>query len=137
MKSYKELLERAQQKLPQERGSGERFEIPNINVYVARRARRTFVNNFMEISSALNRDPHHLMKFLTNEMATAGSIDGTKATFQGRFMKDTLKRLLNSYVENFVICPVCKRPDTKITKEKRFFFLECDACGARSTVKSV
>jgi translation initiation factor 2 subunit 2 len=137
MKSYKELLERAQQKLPQEKGSGERFEVPKINVYVARRARRTFVNNFREISSALNRDPQHLMKFLTNEMATAGSIDGTKATFQGRFMRDTLKRLLGKYIDNFVTCPVCKRPDTKIAKEKRFFFLECDACGARSSVRSV
>ena len=137
MKSYKELLERAQQKLPQEKGSGERFEVPKINVYVARRARRTFVNNFREISSALNRDPQHLMKFLTNEMATAGSIDGTKATFQGRFMRDTLTRLLGKYIENFVTCPVCKRPDTKIAKEKRFFFLECDACGARSSVRSV
>jgi translation initiation factor 2 subunit 2 len=136
MKSYKELLERAQQKLPRERGSGERFEIPKIRLFVVGRT-RSIINNFKEISDALNRDPRHLLKFLTNEMATAATLEETRATFQGKFTKETLDRLLNTYIENFVICPVCKRPDTKITKEKRFFFLVCEACGAKSSAKSV
>ncbi|MCW3980953.1 MAG: translation initiation factor IF-2 subunit beta [Candidatus Bathyarchaeota archaeon] len=135
MKSYKELLERAQQKLPHEKGSGERFEIPRMRLFVI--GTRSIINNFKEISDALNRDPQHLLKFLTNEMATAAMMQETRATFQGKFTKDTLERLLNIYIENFVICPVCKRPDTKITKEKRFFFLVCDACGAKSSAKSV
>jgi translation initiation factor 2 subunit 2 len=136
MKSYKELLERAQQRLPHEKGSGERFEIPKIRLFVVGRT-RSIINNFKEISDTLNRDPRHLLKFLTNEMATAATLEETRATFQGKFTKDTLDRLLNTYIENFVICPVCKRPDTKITKEKRFFFLVCEACGARSSSKSV
>jgi translation initiation factor 2 subunit 2 len=77
------------------------------------------------------------MKFLTNEMATAGNLEGTRATFQGRFKQNTINRLVKIYIENLVICPVCKRPDTKILKEKRFSFLVCEACGARSSVKAV
>lgn len=135
MSSYEELLKRAQSKLPKEKGTGERFEIPRINSF--RIGMRTIINNFKEIADALNRDPRHLIKFLTNEMATAGTLEETRATFQGKFPGNTLERLLNIYVENFVMCPVCKRPDTNVMREKRFSFLVCEACGAKSSVKSV
>ncbi|MCD6263176.1 translation initiation factor IF-2, partial [Candidatus Bathyarchaeota archaeon] len=38
------------------------------------------------------------------------------------------------YTKRYVICPVCKRPDTRIVKEKRLAFLVCEACGARSSI---
>ena len=135
MKSYKELLKRAQSRLPQEKGSGERFEVPRVRY--SRVGMRTIIHNFKEIADVLNRDTHHLMKFLTNEMATAATLEETRATFQGKFPLDTLERLIKIYTENFVVCPVCKRPDTKIVKEKRLYFLVCEACGAKSSVKAV
>lgn len=135
MKSYHELLERAQTQLPEEKGTGERFEIPRVRSSVF--GVRTIIHNFKEIADVLNRDPRHLMKFLTNEMATAGTIKGTRAIFQGKFNYDTLERLTGIYTQNFIFCPVCKRPDTKIAKEKRLFFLLCEACGAKSSVGAV
>ncbi|HEX7482192.1 MAG TPA: translation initiation factor IF-2, partial [Candidatus Bathyarchaeia archaeon] len=47
------------------------------------------------------------------------------------------ERLLQRYLEGYVICPVCKRPDTKIVKEKRLSFLVCNACGAKSSIKQL
>jgi len=135
MKSYKELLKRAQTKLPEERGTGERFEVPRVRSRVI--GMRTIIHNYKEIADALNRDSRHLMKFLTNEMATAATLEEARATFQGKFPHDTLERLVSIYTENFVICPVCKRPDTKIVKERRLFFLICEACGAKSSIKAV
>ncbi len=135
MKTYKELLKRAQSQLPQEKGTGERFEIPKVRSSVI--GMRTIIHNIKEIAEALNRDPRHLMKFLTNEMATAGTLEETRVTFQGKFPHNTLERLVSIYTENFVVCPVCKRPDTKIVKERRLFFLVCEACGAKSSLKAV
>jgi translation initiation factor 2 subunit 2 len=135
MKSYNELLERAKSKLPKEKGSGERFGIPAVRSSVI--GMRTAIINFKEIAEALNRDPRHLMKFLTNEMATAGNLEETRAVFQGKFPHDTLSRLVTIYAENFVTCPVCKRPDTKVVKERRLFFLVCEACGAKSSIKAI
>jgi translation initiation factor 2 subunit 2 len=40
-------------------------------------------------------------------------------------------------LEGYVICPVCKRPDTRIVKEKRLSFLVCNACGAKSSIKQL
>jgi len=31
----------------------------------------------------------------------------------------------------------CKRPDTKLVKEKRLSFLVCNACGAKSAIKQI
>ncbi|MEM3054422.1 MAG: translation initiation factor IF-2 subunit beta, partial [Candidatus Bathyarchaeia archaeon] len=84
---------------------------------------------------ALNRDPQHLLKFLTGELATAATIQESKVIFQGKFPKETLERLIQRYMETFVVCPVCKRPDTRIIKEKRLSFLVCEACGAKSSVR--
>jgi translation initiation factor 2 subunit 2 len=136
MKSdYKELLKRAHDQLPPEVFESKRFEIPKIRSGTI--GMRTYIVNYREIADALNRDPLHLLRYLSREMATAGSIDGARAIFHGKFTADTLSGLIHHYEQEFVICPVCKRPDTKIIKEKRFSFLSCDACGAKSSIKAI
>ena len=132
---YAKLLDRAYSNLPNVHGTGERFEIPK--VVGIRMGRRTIIQNFGEISSRINRDPHHLLKFLNRELATAASLDGSRAIFQGRFDVATVTRFLNIYAQRYVICPICNRPDTKIEKEGRYLFLRCEACGARSSILPV
>jgi len=130
--SYREMLERAQEQLPRKLEKYDRFEVPR--PHVVRVGKKTVIQNFKEISDVLNRDPKHLLKFLTGEMATLATMEGGRAIFQGVFKQDTIKNLIDTYVERYVICPVCKRPDTKIVKEKRLSFLVCEACGARSSI---
>jgi translation initiation factor 2 subunit 2 len=132
---YNKLLERAYGNLPNAVGTGERFEIPR--VVGIRMGRRTIIQNFGDICSRLNRDPNHLLKFLSRELATAASVDGARAIFQGRFDVATVTRLLNIYAQRYVICPICNRPDTKIEKEGRYLFLRCEACGAKSSILQV
>jgi translation initiation factor 2 subunit 2 len=98
---------------------------------------RSVIYNFKEVADALGRDPQHIMKFLTGEMATAATAQGSRVIFQGKFSEDTFSRLIQRYIEGFVNCPVCHRPDTKIVKEKRLSFLVCDACGAKSSIRQL
>jgi translation initiation factor 2 subunit 2 len=133
--SYKEMLERARSQFPQQVSEHKRFEIPRIRSSTI--GMRTVIHNFGEICNMLNREQDHLLKFLTREMATKAGLEGGRAIFQGKFPSDTIDRLIERYVNEFVVCPVCKRPDTKILKEKRFTFLKCDACGARSSIRLV
>jgi len=133
--SYEEMLKRVYSQLPPEVFEHKRFEIPKPRSTIA--GARTILYNFKEICDILNRDPHHLLKFLSKEMATAGTVDGTRAIFQGKFDQESLERLIKRYTEEFVICPICKRPDTKIVKKKRLYFLVCEACGARSSIRPV
>jgi len=132
---YEKMLEEAYSQLPFEVSEHKRFEVPRPNCTVS--GPRSVLHNFKDICDALNRDQLHVLRFLSKEMATAGTIEGSRATFQGRFNGETFMRLIERYVKEFVVCPVCKRPDTKIVKEKRLYFLICEACGARSSVRPV
>ena len=132
---YDKMLERACSQMPSVSTKQERLELPRI--YITTVGIRTIISNFKEISDMLDRDPQHILKFLSREMATAATFHNGRAIFQGKFKRDSFQRLLQRYLQTHVICPVCKRPDTKIVKEKRLHFLECNACGARSSVKQI
>jgi translation initiation factor 2 subunit 2 len=134
-KSYERLLDRAKAVLPTEAPKSERFKLPRLNFAVV--GNRTILYNFRDICGVINRDQQHLMRFLSKEMATAGSIEEARATFQGKFNEGTIMSLLERYLQEYVTCPVCGRPDTKIKKENRFVSLVCEACGAKSPVRPV
>ena len=129
---YDALLERALGGITKRGSSGERFELPVASVSII--GARTTVNNFADVVDRLNRDPHHVLKYLAKEMATAGSYEGGKGYFQGRFSRETINRLIGVYTNRFVICPVCRRPDTRVERRERLSFLVCEACGARSSI---
>ena len=132
---YDELLKRACSQMPQVLLKRERLELPQLLISTV--GMRTIISNFKEVADVLDRDPQHILKFLTREMATAATYHDGRAIFQGKFRHDSFERLLQRYMESFVICPVCKLPDTKIVKEKRLAFLVCNACGARSSIKTL
>ena len=130
--NYRDMLERAYSKLPQKIESYERFTVSPPNVRQV--GRRTVIYNFKALADELMREPEHILKFLTGEMATLATFDGTRVIFQGKFGYDTIVNLLKIYTEKYVICPVCNRPDTRLEREKRLWFLKCEACGARSSI---
>lgn len=133
--NYDDLLKRACGQMPEVSAKRERLEMPRIMIQTV--GMRTIINNFKEIADSLDRDPQHVLKFLTREMATAATFHDSRAIFQGKFHRDSFERLLQRYLEAYVVCPVCKRPDTRIVREKRLAFLVCNACGAKSSVKQI
>ena len=133
--NYDELLKRACSQMPEVSLKRERLELPQL--YITTVGMRTVISNFKEVADVLDRDPQHILKFLTREMATAATFHDSRAIFQGKFRRDSFERLLQRYLDNFVVCRVCKRPDTKVVKEKRLSFLVCNACGARSSIKQL
>ncbi len=132
---YETLLKKARSQIPEIGAKQERLEIPRLHHSVI--GMRTIIHNFKEVAEALGRDPMHLLKYLSGEMATAATMQESRAIFQGKFGQETFQRLMQRYVESFITCPICKRPDTKIVKEKRLSFLVCEACGAKSSIKQL
>ncbi|MGQ4915013.1 MAG: translation initiation factor IF-2 subunit beta [Candidatus Asgardarchaeia archaeon] len=132
---YKTLLERAKAQLPKKVFETKRFEVPKAKVLV--HGNRTIIQNFKNICEAFNRPPEHVLKYLLRELATAGQIDDIRAIFQGKFMTSAINDLIRRYADLYVICPLCHKPDTRIVKEGKFSFLVCEACGARTPVKTL
>jgi translation initiation factor 2 subunit 2 len=130
--NYDQLLDRAMAGITKPGSTGERFELPIASVSVI--GARTIVHNFADVADRLDRDPLQILKYLAKEMATAGSFEGGKGYFQGKFSRETINRLIGAYSNRFVICPVCHRPDTRVERRDRLSFLVCEACGARSSI---
>jgi translation initiation factor 2 subunit 2 len=133
MDNYLEGLERAMKKMPATKDSKERFVIPPPRVFYE--GKTTVLENFMAIADTLNREPDHLMKYLLQELGTAGKIEGQRGVFQGKFSEQAMTRHIESYFEEYVVCTECRLPDTHLTKNDRVLMLKCDACGAHRPVR--
>jgi translation initiation factor 2 subunit 2 len=131
---YSSLLSRARAKVPEKVGTGERFVVPTAEIL--QEGKTTVVRNMAEILDKLNRSHDHLVPILLRELGTAGSYDDGRLVLQGKVTEDNLNHRLTKYVETFVICGECGRPDTHLVKEERTTIVKCDACGAHRPVKA-
>jgi len=132
---YENLLNKAYENLPKVEETTARFEVPEVDSMV--QGRQTIIKNFSQICEALRREPKHLLKFLTKELATPAGFDGVRATFQSKLPRRLIQTKLGAYVRDYVICKECGKPDTKLVKEDRLTFLRCEACGAKAPVKPI
>jgi translation initiation factor 2 subunit 2 len=132
---YEELLKKAMENMPKKEGTGERFEMPRVDSIV--QGTQTIIKNFSAIAGALRREPKHVLKFLTKELAAPGSVDGQRAMLQSKLPQRIIQAKLELYVKEYVICKECTRPDTKLVKDGRISLIKCEACGAKSPVKAI
>ncbi|NYT17283.1 MAG: translation initiation factor IF-2 subunit beta [Methanomicrobiales archaeon] len=130
---YEALLKKAYANVTVQSESTERFMVPEAKVYIE--GKTTIFENFAEIADIVRRDQDHLMKFLLGELGTAGKIDGNRAIFNGKFEQSLINGLIKSYVDDYVICSECGKPDTRLVKDDRVLLLRCDACGGHRPVR--
>ncbi len=133
--SYDQLLSRAKKALPDALSSGERFQVPAPDI--AYEGKTTILRNFEDIVQAIRRDPDMVLTYLLRELGTAGTFEGRRVVFKSKVTSQQVEERIKSYVEAYVLCQECGRPDTRLVKEDRIAMLECDACGARRPVKAV
>ena len=137
MDDYDSLLERARSQVPEDafNKSGERFKVPDVRLVV--QGNRSLWQNFQDIINVLNRPGREVIKFVSGQLGTAGSIEGGNAIFNGKFTIENVKDVLNRYIDSYVICPVCTRPDTEIKKIGKGYYMVCSACGAQTAIRPV
>ncbi len=133
--NYEELLKRAEKKISSELATQERFKVPEARILI--QGNNTIIVNFSEITNTLSRDPKHFLKFLSKQLAAPGSISGTRAIFLGKFSKEQINSKIELYLKNYVFCPACGKPDTKLIEEEGILKMKCEACGSKRFVKKV
>ncbi|MDZ7850577.1 MAG: translation initiation factor IF-2 subunit beta [Halodesulfurarchaeum sp.] len=130
---YEEQLERALEEKPDISEKESRFEVPDPTLRTEGNV--TVFENFQEILDSVGRDENHVLKFLQDEFGTSAHIDDRdRARLTGQFNESRVAGVIDEYVEAYVLCPECGLPDTHLTREQGAELLECDACGARSSV---
>lgn len=134
METYEELLNDAYSKVKKPEGNGERFEIPKVEGHFE--GKKTIITNFSQIVSYLRRNPEHFQKFMLRELAVSGQREGDRLVLNNKIPSAKINQKIEQYVKEFVLCSECGKPDTELTKEDRFSFIKCLACGAKRSVRS-
>ena len=130
--SYEQMLDKAYKELPEKAKEKARFKMPSFESFI--QGKETIIKNFTSVVNILRRDPEHLMKFLSKELATVTTPDDSRLVLKGRFKERELNKRLQEYAETFVLCSECGKPDTHIITEDKILFLRCEACGARAPI---
>ena len=131
---YEKLLDSAREKLPESVLKSERFEIPKIIGHVE--GNKTILSNFLPITQYLGRAPEHVLKYVLKELATPGGIKKNVAILGRKLASSIINDKIKQYAREFVLCPECGKPDTKLEKEGNITYMKCTACGSRNAIKS-
>ncbi len=133
--NYEEMLNRAEEKIPEKINETARFEVPKVKGHI--QGNRTIISNFGSIASTLDRKPEHLMKFILKELATPGELHHGTLILGRKVSAVQINEKIKKYTRIYVFCPVCGKPDTKLEKEGNMWFIRCLACGAKRPVPRI
>lgn len=129
------MLKDARKELPESVFEKERLEIPKVRGHI--QGNRTIINNFLQIANILGREPEHMLKYILRELATPGEIKKSGSVIIGtKISAGRINEKIRQYVNDYVFCFECGKPDTKMEKEKNIVFVKCMACGAKHPIKS-
>ena len=131
---YEKLLNEAYKKVKPIESKG-RFEVPDVKSHI--QGNRTIIANISQISSHLRRTPQHIEKFLEKETASKGKLEGDRLILIKKIPTRKIQEKIQIYVEKYVICKECGKPDTEIIKEGNFSFIHCLACGAKHSIAKI
>ena len=126
------MLKLAKEKLPKVQSKSERFEVPKVKGHVE--GNKTIIVNLFNIANLLARKPEHILKFLQRELATAGHFEDKRLIFMRKLSSAMINEKLKKYVDTFVLCTECHKPDTKLFEEDGRTLKKCMACGHKSPV---
>ncbi len=132
---YSEMLERAYSSLPEKTLTRERFEVPRLESFI--QGNKTIVKNLGSVLKLIKRDEKHVLKFLAKETATSANMEEGRLILNGKFSEQQVNDLFNNYMNNYVLCRECKKPDTHFTEKQGVKMLKCEACGAVSPTKGL
>ena len=129
---YKDYLKRASDQIPEGAKQSERFAVPGVKIRYE--GRNSLILNFSKIIQKISRDVKHFLPIFLKNLGTMGELRGGQLFLKGQPKNDVLDRHINDYVNKYVLCKICNKPDTEITKEDKKIVLICHACGARYSI---
>jgi translation initiation factor 2 subunit 2 len=132
--NYEEMLERGKKSLPEIVIATERFNVPKVAGHLE--GNKTIISNFFQIANTIRRPPEHLLKYINRELAAKGEFKKQLLVFNTKLPSAKMNEKLQQYVDEYVICRECGKPDTKIYKEGTITFIRCQACGAKHSLAS-
>ncbi len=128
------MLKLAKEKLPKVQSKSERFVVPKIQGHVE--GNKTILINVFTLADLFARPPEHFLKYLQRELATPGFFQEKRLVFGRKLSSQMINEKVQRYVEIFVLCDMCSKPDTQLITEEGKLIKKCMACGTKSLVQA-
>ena len=131
---YEQMLDEAYENVEATEEAG-RFEVLKVKGH--HEGVRTVISNFGQIVASVRRSPEHFLKFLSKELASQCEVRGDRLILSRKLASKDINDKIEKYVNGFVLCPKCKKPDTELDEDKGKAFLRCLACGERHEIHKI
>lgn len=110
-----------------------RYKMPLLVTKVEGRGNgiKTVLVNMTDIAKALCCDPAYPTKYFGFTLGTQSkySPDTERAVVNGQHDQPDLDKILDKFIEKFILCPTCKLPEIKMKVKKNNIIIDCMACG--------
>ena len=126
---YEEMLKKGRDNLPNSVLNEDRSAIPKIRGHL--QGNKTVLSNFLQIADTLGRNPDFMLKYILKELATPGEIKKPLVILGRKVGASKINEKVDSFAKKYVLCKICGKPETKLTKKNRIAFIKCNACGAK------
>ena|SRR3989344_352536 len=130
--NYEQLLDEAYKNIKEVSHNGERFKMVDVKVEII--GNKTVISNYSQILSHIRRKSDEFSKFLSKELAAPCKQEGERLILNRKIPSQKVVEKIILYVNKFVLCKQCKKPDTEIVKEGNLRFMHCLACGAKNSL---
>ncbi|MCH7850656.1 MAG: translation initiation factor IF-2 subunit beta [Nanoarchaeota archaeon] len=113
----------------------ERFEVLGVKGH--HEGVRTVITNFLQVAACIRRPAAHLMKFLSKELASSAEVSRDRLILSRKLSSKVVNKKIEKYVNLFVLCSNCKKPDTELNESGGKMYLRCLACGNKVEVHKI
>lgn len=116
-----------------------RYKMPKMVTKIEGRGNgiKTVIVNMVDIAKALHVSPTYPTKFFGMELGAQSKFGADeRAIVNGAHQQADLANLLNKFIAQFVLCPVCKYPEITLHVKRDVIRLDCAACGLNDKIKT-
>ena len=106
-----------------------RYKRPTVNI--ENRTNKTVITNIEEVAKALHTKAAYIMYYIQ----LGKSVPTTpKGDIQGAIKKIDIENLINTFINQYILCKKCNYPELVIKKNGSKLYFSCDACGSTEDI---
>src|SRR4029079_19372459 len=103
-----------------------RYKMNKINVNKLRN--KIEIDNLETVCKDINRDPKMIIEYFKKKFKTNFIYKDKRLTTTKEILYIDFENAIRVYIESYVICPVCKLPETELHPKNNLIILSCKCC---------
>ncbi len=117
-----------------------RYTMPKLDIVYEGRGNgcKTVILNLPKVCDALDVCTEFPVKFFSYELSTQVKYNAEleRCIINGTHSAESLQTVLNAFIDQYVLCPVCTLPEIVLSVKKEALRYKCKSCGAKSDIRS-